>query len=204
VRSAWSEIPGFFSNLFNEPKAVIESFISWVGGKMGALIAPFQKLGDVVGGAFSKIGGLFKRSGRDSGESLNEAFAGGIQNNTAAPAAAFNDSLQGIRRQMPHSDAQEGPLSQLTSSGRALTDTFASGMDDSALREKAEIVFSAAMPKGEGAAAFPYFEQQERETSSPPSITIQNLYLQAEDCQNLFDFIRVIMQAVHQPMEAPV
>jgi TP901 family phage tail tape measure protein len=202
----WDGIKSFFTNLFNDPKAAIQSFIDWLGGKIDGLIAPFRLVGDVVGGTISKIGGFFKGitgGGEKSGSSLNDAFASGIQSNSSAPATAFGGSLAGIARQMPHSDAAEGPLSELSSSGRALTETFASGMDGSALREKANLVFSAAMPRGEAAIDLPVFERNESQGGSS-TVHIQNLYLQADDCQSLFDFIRMIMHSVNNPVEAPV
>jgi TP901 family phage tail tape measure protein len=203
----WDAIKTFFVNLWNDPKATIMGFIDWIGGKVGALIAPFKAVGDFVGGVFSKIGGFFKGlagDGEKSGAQLNDAFASGIQSNASAPAAAFGNSLQGVGRQMPHSDAPEGPLSQITASGRALTDTFASGMDGAALHDKAAQVFSAAMPQGEAALDVPSRDAPLPQGAGPQAVHIQNLYLQADDCQTLLDFVRVIMQSVHRPGEVPV
>jgi TP901 family phage tail tape measure protein len=289
----WDAIKEFFINLWNDPKATIMGFIDWLGGIVGPITAPFKAIGDVVGGAVSKIGGFFKGlvgGGKESGSQLNDAFAEGIQSNAAAPAASFGNSIQGIGRQMPHSDAQEGPLSELTSSGRALTDTFASGMDDSALEEKSSLVFSQAMPDvtqlpefgntltdtlGSGigdislernaslaytqstidtgslsdltaqgnsmtdtltsgisdisleknaslayAASMidtdlmPGISAKDNTLDSSPrenqrqggsqTVHIENLYLQADDCQSILDFVRMIMHSVNRPEEVPV
>jgi hypothetical protein len=203
----WDAIKEFFINLWNDPKATIMGFIDWIGGIVGPITAPFKAIGDVVGGAVSKIGGFFKGlvgGGKESGSQLNDAFAEGIQSNAAAPAASFGNSIQGIGRQMPHSDAQEGPLSELTSSGRALTDTFASGMDDSALEEKASLAFSAAMPDGDASLGFSPGEAPRQQGGGSQTIHIENLYLQADDCRTLFDFMRQIMQSVNRPEEVPV
>jgi len=142
-------------NLWNDPKATIMGFIDWVGSKVEALVAPFKIVGDVVGGVFDKVGGFFKKivgGGKESGSALNDSFASGIQSNASAPGAAFNTSLQTVSRQMPHSDAQEGPLSTITASGRALTETFASGMDGSAIEQKATTVFSQILPESNQSA----------------------------------------------------
>jgi TP901 family phage tail tape measure protein len=195
----WDAIKDFFGGLWENIKSIFQGFIDWIGGKVEAFIAPFKAIGDVVGGVFNKVGGFFKGlvgGGKQAGSDLNDAFASGIQSNASAPGIAFNDSLQTVSRQMPHSDAQEGPLSQLTASGRALTDTFASGMDESVLRDKANIAFSAAMPD------YPAPERQGTQSGSQ-SITIQNLFLQAEDCENLLDFVRMIMHSVNRPEEVP-
>jgi phage-related protein len=196
----WDAIKEFFSGLWEKIKTIFQGFIDWIGGKVEAFIAPFKAIGDVVGGVFGKVGGFFKNlvgGGKQAGSDLNDAFASGIQSNAAAPGMAFNSSLQGIGRQMPHSDAQEGPLSGLTSSGRALTDTFASGMDENVLRDKANVVFSAAMPLD-----YQTPERQESQSGSQ-SVTIQNLYLQAEDCESLLDFVRMLVQSVNRPEECP-
>jgi hypothetical protein len=201
----WDAIKQFFVNLWNDPKAAITGFIDWVGSKVEALVAPFKVVGDVVGGVFNKAGGFFKGlagGGKESGAQLNEAFASGIQSNAAAPSAAFNNSMQAVARYMPHSDAREGPLSTLTASGRALTETFASGMDETDLREKADLVFSTAIPQGETID----FSGNGGSVSSAgsPTIHIQNLYLQADECESLFDFVRMIMHSVNRPQEVPV
>jgi hypothetical protein len=232
----WDAIKTFFINLWNDPKATITGFIDWIGGKVEAFTAPFKAIGDVVGGVFSKVGGFFKSlvgGGEESGSQLNDAFAGGIRSSASAPADAFGGSLQGVARQMPHSDAPEGPLSEITSSGRALTETFASGMDGDTLKEKSSTVFSQALPDNGNALASSLldedvFEQkaslafpatlpengvisdlapQENLRQQAPgsqTIHIQNLYLQADDCQSLLDFVRMIMQSVHRPEEVPV
>ena len=237
----WEGIKTFFVNLWNDPKAAIQGFIDWIGGKVADLVAPFKIVGDVVGGVFNKVGGFFKGlagGGRESGAALNDAFASGIQSSASAPGMAFGDSLQTVSRQMPHSDAQEGPLSQLTASGRSLTETFASGIQSSAsapgmafgdslqtvsrqmhhsdaqegplsqltatsgideniLREKASAAFSIAVP-----LEYPVAEQQGPQGGSQ-SIHIDNLYLQAEDCETLLDFVRMIMHSVNRPEEVP-
>ena len=198
----WDSIKDFFGNLWGNIKSVFQGFIDWLSGKVEAFTAPFKAIGDVVGGVFSKVGGFFKGifgGGKESGAALNDAFASGIQSNASVTGEAFSSSLQTVSRQLPHSDAEEGPLSRLTASGRALTDTFASGMDESALREKAGAVFSTAMPHGEGIE----ISSARNNNAGSQTIHIQNLYVQAEECQSLFDFIKVIMHSVNQPQEVP-
>jgi phage-related protein len=223
----WDAIKQFFVNLWNDPKAAIEGFIDWIGGKVEAF-APFKAIGDVVGGVFNKVGGFFKGlvgGGQESGTALNDAFASGIQSNASVPGTAFNNSLQGIGRQMPHSDAYEGPLSGLTASGRALTDTFASGMDasvieqkfsmilpdinqpvnltgDASLEQSAPLAFPAAMPQRES-IEIPVSGEGSSKSAGSQTVHIQNLYVQAEDCETFFDFVRMIMQSANRPQECP-
>ena len=149
IKGCWEGIKQFFANLWNDPKATITGFIDWVSGKLEAFTAPFKAIGNIVSGVFDGIGGFFKGivgGGKKSGAALDDAFASGIQSNASAPGTAFGTSLQTVSRQMPHSDAQEGPLSSLTDSGRALTETFASGMDGSVIEQKSETVFSHVLP----------------------------------------------------------
>jgi len=122
-----------------------------------------------------------------SGQALAGTFAGGIQSNAAAPAEAFGSSLEGIARLMPHSDAEEGPLSGLAASGQALTGAFADGARPLP-PQRAPLPAPAS---GSGGA-------------SRTAIHVENLYLQAEECQTLFDVLRMIMHAAGQPSRPPV
>jgi phage-related protein len=223
IKGVWGGVLNFFSGLWDGVKSTFQGTIDWIGGKVEAFIAPFKVIGDVIGGVFNKVGGFFKGligGGKESGAALNDAFASGIQSNTSVPGAAFGTSLQTISRQMPHSDAQEGPLSGLTASGRALTDTFASGMDGYALEQKSLTVFSQVLPdesefREKASLAFSASVQQRESIEIPTgnegstksagtqTIHIQNVYLQAEDCETLLDFMRVLMQSVNRPEECP-
>lgn len=223
--SAWESITGFFSNLWVGVKTGITAFVGWATGIIDFFLAPFRAIGDgisrifggikdVVGGVFDKVGGVLGKisgtfkglvgEGAASGSAMTGAFAQGIQANAGAPSAAFGASLQGIGSQMPHSDADEGPLSRLTASGRALTDTFASGMDPSTLEERAALAFGSAVPKGDAPLIDFSAQPAQAPDSGPRTVHIQNLYLQAEDCRTLFDFIRQIQHAVYRPEEVPV
>jgi phage-related protein len=222
-QSAWEGIKGFFANLWDGVKGVITGFVDWVSGIIDFFLAPFRaifdgissifggitnmvggivdKVGGVVGGIGDFFGGLFGGA-KESGSQMNDAFAQGIQSNASAPASAFGNSLRGIDSQMPHSDADEGPLSRLSASGRALTDTFARGMDPSTLEQRASQAFQAAAPSGE--YAFPEGREASNDRERPSQVTIQNLYVQSEDFENAYDFIRQIMHMVERPQGVPV
>jgi hypothetical protein len=256
--SAWTGITGFFAGLWDGVKQIFMGFVSWVGSIIEPVIAPFRAIGETVGGIFGKIGGFFKGLVGDSaasGSQTNAAFAGGIQQNAPAPAQAFSQSIGGIDTLMPHSDAQEGPLSRLSASGRALTETFASGMDSDPLGNKAAQVFQAALPASTsitgtsnitgsplvpqtgttsalpvpslasegipapnldaalprpgrpertGAAGDAPVPQEKDGTGLTQTVHIQNLYVQADDCEALFDIIRQLMHITEKPEEAAV
>jgi len=203
----WDGAMNFFAGAWEKAKSIVSGFADWLGGIVGAITAPFKAIGEAVGGVFEKAGGFFKGfagGAKDSGAALNDAFAEGIRGNAAAPGTAFTTSLQGIGNQMPHSDAPEGPLSTLTASGRALTETFAGGMDAGDLREKATLVFGAAAPDSEAAEFPPTATRTQAGGTGPTTVHIENLYLQAEDCQNALDFVRKLMQIASKPQGAAV
>jgi hypothetical protein len=77
-------------------------------------------------------------------------------------------------------------------------------MDD--FNEQAAVTFQAAMPKPVQNAVVDNSRQAPERTASagPQSIKIENLYLQAEECQTLFDFVKMLMQSVYKPEEAAV
>jgi hypothetical protein len=47
----------------------------------------------------------------------------------------------------------------------------------------------------------PRKQNREEKTTAPASVTIQNLYVQAEDCKTVFDFVRMIMHITNNPQE---
>lgn len=55
-------------------------------------------------------------------------FTDGIKSALNKPVQAVTKGLQWIRNKLPFSDAKEGPLSQLTLSGRKVLTTFANGI----------------------------------------------------------------------------
>ncbi len=63
-----------------------------------------------------------------AGAKLMETFTGGIKSALSAPVDMVKSALTKIGRFIPHSDAQEGPLSALTASGAAIMSTMAAGV----------------------------------------------------------------------------
>lgn len=64
----------------------------------------------------------------DSGKALLDAFGRGIVEGFNKVKNKVTDGLNWIRDRLPHSDAKEGPLSDLTLSGRKLMETLAVGV----------------------------------------------------------------------------
>jgi TP901 family phage tail tape measure protein len=219
VVGAWNGILEFFSNLWANITAGINAFIGWVDGIVGAFLAPFKAIGDgvaavfggiknAVSGALGKIGAALglNETAAASGAALNATFAQGITQTAQYPAAAFNNSLAPVAAMMPHSDADAGPLARLSASGRALTETFAAGMGQASLATAADETFRAAAPPeylgGETISFQPPSGGDKPAQSGARTIHIQNLYVQAEDCRSVFDFVKTLMAAVYEPAGA--
>ncbi|MBN8220686.1 MAG: phage tail tape measure protein [Spirochaetes bacterium] len=64
-----------------------------------------------------------------SGVKLAQTFASGVSKGKASVDVAVRDITSSIGRQLPQSDAKEGPLSNLTYRGRALVSTFGEGIE---------------------------------------------------------------------------
>ncbi len=99
---AWLEILVMGHNVWEDLKSLVGVFLGWLSG---------------LGGAFS-----------DAGAGLIDAFWQGILAAWGTLKDGFVNLLEGVKALLPHSDADEGPLSTLTQSGRALTETLAGGI----------------------------------------------------------------------------
>lgn len=105
----WSSITGFFSGLWN--------------GITGTFRNGIQMVQDVITGAL----GWF----RESGTKILTTFTDGIRAAINAPVDMVKSGLAKVRELLPFSDAHEGPLSQLTLSGRRVFETIGTGMEQS-------------------------------------------------------------------------
>lgn len=74
------------------------------------------------------VNGLYDK-GKKGGRGLITAFISGMNSVAGLPAGSIEKIFGGIASLMPHSDADRGPLSRITASGRALPETFAQGME---------------------------------------------------------------------------
>jgi hypothetical protein len=102
----WESIVTFFSNI-------------WVSVK-GAFVNGIQGVKDFITGTFSWF--------RESGAKIMSTFTEGIKSVLLAPYEAVKSGLKKVRQLLPFSDAKEGPLSELTLSGRRVFETISSGM----------------------------------------------------------------------------
>lgn len=64
----------------------------------------------------------------EMGRGLMQALAKGITGAAMAPVNALKAGFNKLKKLLPHSDAEEGPLSQLTMNGYRMLETFSHGM----------------------------------------------------------------------------
>lgn len=126
----------------------VSSFISGVFyGVVEGLGNIFRGLGNIFSDTIANMREavheklhLFK----DSGKRIMETMAEGIKSAVMAPVNAVKSGLGKIRNMLPFSDAKEGPLSELTLSGRKVFETLSMGMNMEApiLKRTTELAFA--------------------------------------------------------------
>jgi len=141
VYTLWQVLTGDIS-IIDGFKAIGRAILSF-------LLTPFRWLRDLVAGIWSGIKGLVSGIGSlfifvgsailralvslpgimfNAGKSLLIAFAQGIWSAVTFPYQMLKRALGWLRRLLPFSDAETGPLSDLTASGAALLRAFANGI----------------------------------------------------------------------------
>ncbi len=118
----WGSILNFFKNLISNIGRLFSSIVIKIKN------AIFEKLN------------IFK----ESGKKIMETLGSGIKSAVLAPVNAVKNGLAKIRKLLPFSDAKEGPLSQLTLSGRKVFQTLAQGMNIEApiLKRTTQLAFA--------------------------------------------------------------
>ena len=113
----WEAFTGGISTAINGPVELVQqsfsAMVSFIQDSITSAVAWIENMGTTF---FT------------SGAALWEAFTSGIRSALSGPVKVVQQGLQWIRNLLPFSDAKEGPLSQLTRSGRALMSTLAEGV----------------------------------------------------------------------------
>nr|WP_061246326.1 phage tail tape measure protein [Leptospira interrogans] len=129
IISHWDTLKNFVTGFTSQ---VLEAFNSLPYGVKEALILafvnPFLGLGSLIWSAISNVIGNIRNRMKESGLSLFNAFGLGILDSISDLKTTVNNVMSVIARFLPHSNADEGPLSNLTGNGAAFVDTFALGM----------------------------------------------------------------------------
>lgn len=145
------------------------------GGKLNGIKELWSQGLAKVRGVVDGAVGLFKQSG----VKIMETFTEGIRSAVNKPVEAVKGALSRIRQMLPFSDAKEGPLSQLTLSGRRVFETIHTGMSQTASlpADTARDAFQALRDENqEGGAAFARLltgGKEERKTSGQGNIWSQ-------------------------------
>ncbi len=129
IISHWDTLKNFVTGFTSQ---ILDAFNSLPYGVKEALILafvnPFLGLGSLIWSAISNVIGNIRNRMKESGLSLFSAFGLGIMDSISDLKTTVNNVMSVIARFLPHSNADEGPLSNLTGSGAAFVDTFALGM----------------------------------------------------------------------------
>lgn len=133
----------FFGNLISGIRSIFDSFIA--GIKL-LITNPGEFFAQAISHAQNVIFSKFEAF-KESGQKLISTFTEGIKNVISAPYEAVKGGLDKLRKLLPFSDAKEGPLSQLTKSGRSVFQTMATGMNQEAplLRDTSQVAFAGMM-----------------------------------------------------------
>ena len=110
IISHWDQISAFMVNLWNNISTTFMTGIQRVKDFFIGLPEWFQQMG----------------------ANILSFFTNGIRSMVEAPVEAVRGALSRIRKLLPFSDAQEGPLSDLTLSGSRVFTTFRDGMEQTA------------------------------------------------------------------------
>lgn len=119
--------------LINPISAVIYAFQNWEQ-IIGIVSNILGRLGEGIRSSVASIVNFirgFIGSFGSAGRALMNAFISGVTAGINRAVAKVRAGLAKIRRLMPGSDAKEGPLSDITASGRALMTTFEKGITSS-------------------------------------------------------------------------
>jgi TP901 family phage tail tape measure protein len=129
-----------------------------------SVLSVMQEMGSgvvqtVVGMVASIIGQMQGAVGQagGAGAAIGSAFAAGIASQVGAVAAAAAQLAAAAAGYLPHSDADRGPLSDVSSTGPAMANSFAAGIlsGERDVRRAAQGLADAAAMSGAGVGARP-------------------------------------------------
>ena len=133
--SVWSRVRGSAASAWSSITSMASNAAGWLRAPFAALASGASSAWSVVRGATSNVFSYILSSSSSlvsaafqSGRSVMTTIASGIRSAVAAPYEAARSALSRLRRLLPFSDAQEGPLSTLTRSGAAMLEAFSAGI----------------------------------------------------------------------------
>lgn len=112
LRGDWEEAWNLMSDLMDRQ---MDRVVSIAEDTVDLIRAPFEGLADI---------------GREAAEGLMGSFEDGIRDMASAPVDAVEGAVSSVRDRLPGSDADTGPLSDISTTGDALMNTFTQGIED--------------------------------------------------------------------------
>jgi len=121
-------IVGFFMALPGQLLGIALSAAQFVLSALGSIASGAAGIVGQIVGFFLALPGQIIDVARRAAAGFINALADGISSQLGRITSIVKGMVDGVRRLLPGSDAEEGPLSDLTHSGRMLPRTFAMGM----------------------------------------------------------------------------
>lgn len=148
--STLTELSTFTSGVSTETTTISEilangaaAIVAGIGWLPDGIKKPLESTLSMLG----TLAGRFEQAGRG----LIQALLNGINALINKPYDTLKGALDRLKRLLPSSDAEEGPLSNLTASGEALMKAFSSGMAKAAVLPG--VAFEKSMPSMPAATA---------------------------------------------------
>lgn len=124
-----SFIISIFTGDLPSAAGAFRAFVDGIG-QGWAMVGDLFGVGDAIRETWAKIMAFFDSINLfESGAKLMSTLAEGVKSMFMAPYNAVYSGLQMLRKLLPFSDAQEGPLSTLTLSGTRIMTTLSQGVD---------------------------------------------------------------------------
>ncbi len=134
IISNWGTIKPFFSALFNGIKMVVSTVFEGIKNYFLGWVEMIKAIWEPIKGVLSKIGtavfGDSNKNAEQAGRNFGRAWASGVRQSSNVVKGAVTDTMGGVKPLLNRSDAKEGPLSDISSRGRAFVRTWAGGVED--------------------------------------------------------------------------
>lgn len=119
-----------YGNLLNKIEEIAGEKEKILEGEVDATQSAMGRMKAIVESHWSDMlsiitpGGLFS-----AGQKAIDGFISGIKSRSGDVGSAVDTSFKEAEDKMPHSDAKEGPFSELTKSGESVVETFSKGIE---------------------------------------------------------------------------
>ncbi|AOP32567.1 hypothetical protein A0128_00950 [Leptospira tipperaryensis] len=122
--SVYSYVAGLWNNFSNVVSAIWSNILAGFDSAWNTIV----NFGDKIVQKFQSIWNAIPLSAKKAGMDLLKALGSGILAGINFVVTPIKNVLARIGRFLPHSNALEGPLSNLTGSGKSFVETFALGI----------------------------------------------------------------------------